>query len=116
MGKIILENINLFGFHGCMKEEAKVGSLFKIDLEINLNLEKASITDELSDTIDYTYLYKIIKKEMFIRSNLIENLAQRIINSINKNYKQINHIKIKICKISPPLEGDVDMICVVLEK
>lgn len=117
MGKITLENISIFGFHGCMEEEIKVGSLFTIDLEINTDFKKSYISDNLYDTIDYTYLYKIIKEEMLIRSNLIENLANRIIEKIKINIKNIDFIKIKLCKISPPLKGaDINKICVIITR
>lgn len=115
MGKITLETISIFGFHGCMKEETKVGSLFTIDLEINTDFKKCYISDNLSDTIDYTYLYKIIKEEMLIRSNLIEHLANRIIKKIKINVKNIDLIKIKLCKICPPLTGaEINKICVII--
>lgn len=117
MGKITLENIKIFGFHGCMEEETKVGSLFSIDLEIDTDFKKSYISDNLSDTIDYTYLFKIIKEEMLIRSNLIENLAKRIIKNIKLKIKNINFIKIKLCKISPPLKGsEINKICVIINE
>lgn len=116
MDEITLENISLFGYHGCLEEEKKVGSLFRIDLKIFLNLKKSSISDNLLDTVNYIYLYKIIKKEMFIRSNLIENLAIRIIKRIKKEINNIIKVKIKVCKISPSLGGDIDKVCVILER
>ncbi|WP_185861920.1 dihydroneopterin aldolase [Blattabacterium cuenoti] len=115
MGKIILENIKLFGFHGCMPEEKRVGSHYTINLEIEFDFYQASINDDLSKTIDYVHLYHIIKKEMNTNSKLIEHLAQRIIKKI-KEYKKylIKHIKIKICKENPPLQGSIDRVCVIL--
>lgn len=115
MNKIILENINIFGFHGCMEEETKIESLFTIDLELNIDFQACYISDNLSDTIDYTYLYKIIKEEMLIRSNLIEHLANRIIQTIKMKIKNITFIKIKLCKISPILQGgEISKICVII--
>ncbi|WP_185858306.1 dihydroneopterin aldolase [Blattabacterium cuenoti] len=116
MGKIILENIKLFGFHGCMPEEKLLGSYYTINLEVELDFYEASIHDDLSKTVDYVHLYRIVKEEMNIHSKLIEHLAQRIIQRIKK-YKKIliRHAKIKICKNNPPLQGSViDSVCVVL--
>lgn len=116
MQKIILNDINLFGFHGCLKEEIEEGSFFKISLEIETDFSQCYITDKLSDTINYVCLYDIIKKEMKIRSNLIENLAQRIINKIKNKFKKITYIKIKICKLFPILLKNVGMTCVIIDK
>ncbi|WP_185873631.1 dihydroneopterin aldolase [Blattabacterium cuenoti] len=116
MGKILLENIKLFGFHGCMPEETFLGSYYTVNLEVELDLYPASISDDLSKTIDYVHLYHIIKEEMAINSKLLEHLAQRIIQRIKKyRIDLIKYTKIKICKENPPLQSSVDRICVVLD-
>ncbi|WP_185871995.1 dihydroneopterin aldolase [Blattabacterium cuenoti] len=114
MGKIILENIRLFGYHGCFSEEKNIGSDYTINIEIELNLQKSSISDNLSETIDYVSLYYIVENEMKINSKLIEHVANRIIQKIKKKYKIIKHIKIKICKENPPIKGNIDRVCVIL--
>ncbi|WP_185855837.1 dihydroneopterin aldolase [Blattabacterium cuenoti] len=118
MGKIILENIKLFGFHGCMPEESYVGSYYTVNVEVELDLYKASVNDDLSKTINYVHLYRIVKEEMATNSKLLEHLAQRIIQRIRKKYSKVDLIKytkIKICKENPPLQSNVDRVCVLLE-
>ncbi|WP_185850149.1 dihydroneopterin aldolase [Blattabacterium cuenoti] len=116
MGRIILENIKLFGYHGCMPEEKYIGANYIINIEIELDFYNASITDDLSKTINYVHLYSIVKKEMSINSKLIENVAQRIIQKINNKFNDlIKYSKIKLCKENPPLHSNVDRVCVVLE-
>ncbi|WP_394366936.1 dihydroneopterin aldolase [Blattabacterium cuenoti] len=112
----MLENIKLFGFHGCMPEEKYIGSHYTINIEIEFDFYQASINDDLSKTINYVDLYDIVKKEMNINSKLIEHLARRIIQKI-KDYKRplVKYTKIKICKENPPLQGNVERVCVVLE-
>ena len=68
MGTIKLQNIRTFSFHGCLEEEAKIGSDYRVDLEIKSDLRKSSVTDELKDTVDYVLLNKIVVEEMAIRS------------------------------------------------
>ncbi|BBA17273.1 dihydroneopterin aldolase [Blattabacterium cuenoti] len=116
MGKIVLENIKLFGFHGCMPEEGYIGSHYTIQLEIEFDFHQASSSDDLSKTINYVDLYSIVKKEMNINSKLIEHLAKRITQKI-KEYKKplIKGTKIKICKENPPLQGNVDRVCFILD-
>ncbi|WP_185871424.1 dihydroneopterin aldolase [Blattabacterium cuenoti] len=117
MGKIILENIKLLGFHGCMSEEKYVGSYYTINIEVEFDFYQASVSDNLTQTINYVDLYCIVKEEMKINSKLIEHLAQRIIQKIIKKYKKplIKHTKVKICKENPPLQGNVDRVCVILD-
>ncbi|WP_185866357.1 dihydroneopterin aldolase [Blattabacterium cuenoti] len=116
MGKILVENIRLFGFHGCMPEEATLGSYYTVNLEVELDLYKASISDDLSKTIDYVHLYRIVKEEMAINSKLLEHLAQRIIQRIKKHrIDLVKSTRIKICKENPPLQSRVDRVCIVLD-
>jgi dihydroneopterin aldolase len=60
MGTIKLKNIRTYSFHGCLAEEAKIGSDYRVDLEIKSDLRKSSVTDELNDTVDYVLLNKIV--------------------------------------------------------
>ena len=82
MGTIKLQNIRTFSFHGCLEEEARIGSDYRVDLEIKTDLRKSSMSDDLKDTVDYVLLNKIVVEEMAIRSKLLEHVAQRIVTRI----------------------------------
>ena len=86
MGIIKVENIRIFAYHGCLKEEAKIGSDYRVDLEVEANLQTSSKTDQLSDTVDYVFLNRIIKEEMAIASHLLETVAKRILDSVFKQF------------------------------
>ena len=78
MGKIQVNNIKLYANHGCLEEEAKIGSWYRVDVQVSANLDKSSVTDNLNDTVDYVHLNYVIKEEMSIRSKLLEEVARRI--------------------------------------
>ncbi|MBL4643877.1 MAG: dihydroneopterin aldolase, partial [Flavobacteriaceae bacterium] len=82
MGKIQVNNIKLYAFHGCLDEEAKIGSEYRVDLEVKTNLQNSAQSDELTDTVDYVHLTFIVKEEMAIRSKLLEHVAKRILDRI----------------------------------
>ena len=112
MGKIILENIRIYAYHGCMEEEAKIGTDYLIDLEVETDLSKSIASDELKDTVDYVLLNKIVKEEMKIRSKLIEHVAGRILDRIKIEIPEITKTRLKIAKTNPPIGGDVKSVCV----
>ena len=87
MGIIKLENIRVFAHHGCLTEETKIGSDYRVDLKVKVNLRPSAITDKLNDTIDYVLLNKIIKEEMSKPSHLLETVAKRILSRILANAK-----------------------------
>ena len=116
MGTIKLQNIRTFSFHGCLKEEALIGSDYRVDLEIKSDLRKSSVTDELKDTVDYVFLNKIVVEEMAIRSKLLEHVANRIITRIFSEIPSVSRILLAVSKLNPPIGGDVEAVTIEMEE
>lgn len=116
MGKIILKNIRTYSYHGCLIEESKIGSQYRVDLEIETDLTKSESSDDLNDTVDYVLLNHIVVEEMAIRSNLLEHVARRIIDQTLEKAPTISYIKIEVSKLNPPIGGDVAEVTIVLEE
>ena len=116
MGIIRLKNIRTFSYHGCLVEESKIGSDYRVDLEIKTDLSKSSVSDELVDTVDYVHLNKIVVEEMAIRSKLLEHVAKRIITRIFHEIPEISRIVLEVSKINPPIGGDVEQVTIVMEE
>ena len=116
MGIIQVNNIKLYAYHGCLEEEARIGSWYKVDVEVKADLKKSAKTDELSDTIDYVHLNYIVKQEMSIRSKLLEEVAQRILDRFFKELKMVKKAKVAVAKINPPIGGNVEEVVIILTK
>ena len=116
MGQIYIKNIRTYSHHGCMKEETVIGSEYRVDLWVDADLTAASSTDDLKDTPDYVVLHQIVVKEMKIPSRLLEHVAQRIINRIKSSVAGLEHIRVRVSKINPPIGGDVQSVSVLLEE
>ena len=115
-GTIRLENVRLYGFHGCLKEEEMIGSDYRVDLEVSADLERASRSDSLSDTVDYVLLQSIIREEMAIRTKLIETVAGRILDRVLAEIPEVMAAGVSVSKINPPIGGDVEQVTVSLHK
>jgi dihydroneopterin aldolase len=116
MGTIKLKNIRTYSYHGCLIEEGKIGSDYSVDLEVKTNLNKSSLTDDLKDTVDYVLLNQIVVEEMAIRSNLLEHVAQRIIQRVFKEVTTISSVKLGVSKLNPPIGGDVEAVTIEMEE
>ncbi|MEL1246050.1 dihydroneopterin aldolase [Flavobacterium sp. DGU11] len=116
MGIIKLQNIRTFSYHGCLVEESKIGSDYRVDLEIKADLRKSMETDELADTVDYVQLNKIVVEEMAIRSNLLEHVAQRIVKRVFGELPEVSRIVLSVSKLNPPIGGDVEAVTIQLEE
>ena len=116
MGKIKLKNIRCYSFHGCLKEETKIGSEYLVNLTVKTNLKKSSGSDNLKDTVDYVALNAVVVREMKKPSKLLEAVAGRIIDGVFDACALIRWANVSVAKINPPLGGDVEKVVVVLEK
>lgn len=112
MGFIKLQNIKVYAYHGCLVEEKKIGSDYRVDLLINADLTKSAITDHLADTVDYVHLNHIVKEEMAIRSKLLEHAAERILIRILNELPLVDEVTIDVSKINPPIGGNVEMVTI----
>ena len=99
MGKILLEGMEFFAYHGCFKEEQLIGTKFIVDIEVEFDTDSAEKSDHLHDTLNYQEVYRIVKKEMEIRSNLLEHVARRILTTLKTAYPATGKTMIKIAKL-----------------
>ena len=85
-----LEGMEFHSNHGCYEDEKKHGNRFIVDFMAEIDVDKAAKTDNLADTVDLAEIYTIAAKEMATPSNLIENVAARIV---------------RVSKQNPPIKG-----------
>lgn len=116
MGKIKVNGIKIYTNHGCLDEEKRIGSEYRVDIEIDADLSKSAETDELFDTVDYVHLNKIAREEMSVRSKLLEQVAQRMIDRIFKEITMVEYAKVSVSKINPPIGGNVQEVVIILEE
>ena len=115
MHKIYLDTIRLYAYHGCLPEEALVGSNYTIDVMMETDFTAAAISDDLSQTIDYCIVFNIVKEEMAIRANLLEHVALRIVNRLKKELNALQKVSIKVTKLNPPMNGNVKGVSIIIE-
>ncbi|WP_345005404.1 dihydroneopterin aldolase [Snuella lapsa] len=116
MGLIKVENIRVFAYHGCLKEETKIGSDYRVDLQVKANLQPSAKTDTLSDTVDYVLLNRIIKEEMAIPSHLLETVCKRILKRIFIEDSLVEKATVWVSKLNPPIGGDVEKVTIKITK
>lgn len=112
MGIINVNNIRLYAYHGCLPAEEIIGGEYVVDVKIKTDFSLAEKNDDLSKTVDYCDVYEIVKREMKIRSKLIEHVARRIADSLKKEIRKIEKVKVRLTKIAPPVHGAVESVSV----
>tara|TARA_B100000530_G_scaffold335044_1_gene286211 strand:+ start:1502 stop:1864 length:363 start_codon:yes stop_codon:yes gene_type:complete len=116
MGQILLRDLTIYAYHGCLPEETKIGAEYKLDVWVRGDFSSAEKTDDLSVTVDYVQLSDIIKKEMATPSKLIEHVADRIITKILSSFPDIKLAGLLIKKPCPPMNVYTDYVEYQIER
>lgn len=113
MDKIILKNMQFYGYHGLFPEENKLGQRFQVDLELYSNLKTAGQSDDMNDSIDYGQVYKhvqqIVEGE---KKKLIEAVAELIAKDLLKSFPTLKACDVKVIKPDPPIPGHYESVAV----
>lgn len=110
-----VNGIKLYGHHGCLPEEEAIGGNYIVDVHLTTNFSVAMLDDNLDATIDYVDVNRIVSQEMAIRSKLIEHVGHRIVSSLQNEVKGIEGLMVKVTKVAPPINGDVENVAIVIE-
>lgn len=113
MSTISINGMEFYAYHGCFKEEQIIGTRFLVDISLVLNTFEAEISDDLSKTVNYQSVYEVIKREMSIKSKLLENVARRIADAIIREFP-VFKADVTIKKLNPPLGGKIDNVSITI--
>ena len=109
-----LNNMEFYAYHGCLESERLEGNRFRVDFAYDYDMRKAARSDELREAIDYSVIYSIIRDEMQIPANLLEHLANRMLNAITEHFPRIEYAELTVTKYNPPLDGKVESTSVTV--
>ena len=104
---IAIEGIELYAYHGCLEEEAKIGGHYTVDVFLETDFSAAAETDDLKQTVDYCSIYNLVKAEMAHRSKLIEHVCKRIFDRIKTTHPSVLALRVRVTKHNPPMNGNV---------
>jgi len=116
MGLIEIEGMHFYAYHGHFETEQIVGNDFIVDLQMNADCDKAAISDNLDDALNYQAVYLLVKKEMAIKSRLLEHVAKRILDALFNEFPNLEKAKVKVSKLNPPMGGEIKKVSVTLSR
>ena len=102
---IELTGMEFHAFHGCLEQERKEGNTFVVDFRGKRDGKKAAKTDDLNNTADYSKIYEIVAAQMAKPSNLLENVAGRIVDAIMEADFGFWFVQVRVSKKNPPVGG-----------
>ena len=113
---IELAGLVVFGHHGYLEEERRLGQRFLVDLWVDVRGEATS-SDRIEDTVDYRRLAALVR-EVFAGPErmLLEALAGTIADSILERFASVDRARVRVRKPDVVLDPPVDFAAVVVER
>lgn len=113
MDKIILKDMQFYGYHGLFPEENKLGQRFHVDLELHADLSVAGHSDEMTDSIHYGEVYEAVRsivegKPLHLIEAVAEGLAQEILHKFDK----VKAVKVRLVKPDAPIPGHLESVAI----
>ncbi|WP_188456122.1 dihydroneopterin aldolase [Virgibacillus oceani] len=113
MDKILMNQMEFYGYHGLFPEENKLGQRFYVDVELMTDLKKAGKSDNMADSIDYGHVYELVKEVTEGESkNLVETVAESIADSLLSTFTNLSACTVKVTKPDPPIPGHYQSVAV----
>lgn len=114
MVRIELNGISIHAYHGVHQIEKEQGADFSLDVSFEYDAADAIASDAIDKALDYEKIFVIVQQCMATRSDLIETVASNIKQQIELTFVTLKNLQIKLCKINPPVSGNIKEICVVI--
>ena len=114
---IRITGIKGFGYHGVFEAERANGQDFYVDVELEVDLTRASVSDDVKDTINYAEVTDLVVEEITTNPvSLIEKLAGRISERIKFTFAQVARVTVTVQKPQAPVAADVKDISVTISR
>lgn len=115
MDAIIIEGLKVETVVGCFNWERQIMQPLLLDLTIHTDLEKASNSDALADTLNYAEICEISAKVIQeAKPELIEHAAKLVINALFTTFDAVESIIITLRK--PAIIAQANSVGIRLER
>lgn len=113
---IELSSMVVFGHHGYLEAERKLGQRFLVDLWVDVD-EAAASSDDIDQTVDYRHLAGLVR-EVFAGPErlLLEGLAGAVVDGILGRFEAVERVRVRVRKPDVVLDPPVDYAAVIVER
>lgn len=117
MDRITISNLEVFAYHGVLKEENSLGQKFMVSAELYTDIKEAANEDDITKSINYATVCKSMEAFLKEHTNkLIETTADHLALHLLKTFDRIKKIKLEIKKPWAPILMSLDTVSVIVER
>ncbi len=113
---IELSGLVVFGHHGYLEEERRLGQRFLVDLWVDVRGD-APETDDIDDTVDYRRLAGLVREVFGGQERLLlEGLAGAVADGIVERFPAVSRARVRVRKPDVVLDPPVDFAALIVER
>lgn len=113
MDKVIIRQMEFYGYHGLFPEENKLGQRFLVDVDLFTDVKRAGKSDDMNDSIDYGHVHSLVKTVVEGEAkNLVEAVAEQIAGDLLTAFANLSACTVKVIKPDPPIPGHYKSVAV----
>jgi dihydroneopterin aldolase/2-amino-4-hydroxy-6-hydroxymethyldihydropteridine diphosphokinase len=114
--RIFVNGLRDMALIGVLPEERLVRQPVQVDLEIATDLAAAAASDDLERTVNYGAVADAVRALVVGTEDLLlERLAGRIASCV-LGFDGVEAVTVRLTKLRPPIEGDIDSTAVQLHR
>jgi dihydroneopterin aldolase len=113
---IELLSLVVFGHHGYLEEERRLGQRFLVDLWVDVD-EASTSSDRIEESVDYRRLASLVR-EVFAGPErlLLEGLAGSIADGILAGFSAVERVRVRVRKPDVVLDPPVEHAAVIVDR
>lgn len=109
---ILISGMEFFALHGCFAEEKIIGTRFRVDLKLTLDISLAAQLDDVTKTVNYQSVYVEVKQIMNQPVNILESICYKILQMIKSKFPDVINAEVTVSKLTPAIGGKVESVAV----
>ncbi|MDE6127102.1 MAG: dihydroneopterin aldolase [Muribaculaceae bacterium] len=114
-GRIEINRLKIYAYHGVGEQERIVGNEFEVSVSLTYPSLRVAESDTVPMAINYADVIELVNEQMARPSSLLENVAWRIRQAVVNRYPEVNQGRVKVAKITPPLPCSLAEAAAVIE-
>ena len=113
---IELVDLVLFGHHGYLEAERRLGQRFLVDLWVEVD-DAAASSDDIDQTVDYRLLAGLVR-EVFAgpERQLLEALAGAVADGVLERFPAARSVRVRVRKPDVVLDPPVEHAALIVER
>lgn len=117
LDKIYIKNLEVFGKHGVLPEENRLGQKFQINAVLYTHTRGAGLKDDLTKTVHYGEVSHFMSSFMMAHTfQLIETAAEQMARAVLLKFRALEKIRLEVIKPWAPIGLPLESVSVEIER